>query len=296
MQRGDRRDQVHAGLSGVEQCSGRLQMQRPPAASRDPLDEEVGAGLAFVHGAQQPAVGDACGTSEHAVRAGRARGDVGRGAAGGCPWRCRRQHDVDDERHEGQHDEPSDKSRPVASVAQPEHAGNDIGQHEKRHVDTADDHFPPRRLRHLDALLQPHRRDGAEKQPSVRLGLEMPEGARSDQCGRASAEVIHDQHQREREPVAHDCERLVPATDAGRNEPGRDVEQQQLAVEREPVGQGPVGHDKRPRGDRRPAGQRQPTLVHRRVSASGTSDRLDRHGRLDRRGREVPAATRLLAR
>jgi hypothetical protein len=163
MQRGNRGDQVHAGLSGVEQCSGRLQMQRSPAASRDPLDEEVGAGLAFVHGAQQPAVGDTGGTSEHAVRPGRARGDVGRGAAGGCPRRCCRQKDVDDERDERQRDEPSDKRRPVTSVAQPEHSGDDIGQHEKRHVDPADDHFPPRRLRHFDALLQPHRRDGAEE-------------------------------------------------------------------------------------------------------------------------------------
>ena len=260
MQRGNRRDQIHAGLSGVEQCSGRLQMQSSPAARRDPLNEEVRAGLASVHGAQQPALEDTCGTSEHAARAGRASGDVGRGTAGGCPRWCCRQDDVDDEGGEGQRDEPSDKRRPVASVAQPEHSGDNIGQDEKRHVDAANDHFPPRRLRHLDALLQPHRRDGAEEQPPVRLGLEMPQRRRSHQRCRSPAEVIHQQHERERQPVAHDCEYLVPSTDAGGDEPGRDIEQQQFAIECEPVRQGPVGHDKGPGGDRHPPRERAPTL------------------------------------
>jgi hypothetical protein len=291
MQRGNRRDQIHAGLSGIEQCSGRLQMQRSPAACRDPLDEQVGAGLAFVHRAQQPAVRDTGGASEHAGRAGRAGGDVGRGAAGGCPRRCGRQHDVDDERDERQHDKPPDKRRPVASAAQPEHAGDDIGQDEKRHVDAADDHFPPRRLRHFDALLQPHRRHGAEEQPAVRLWLEMPQGGRSEQrCG-ASTEVVNHQDQREREPVAHDREQLVSTTDAGRSEPGRDIDQQQLAVERESVGQTSVSDNQCPHGDCHPPGQRPPSLPSCR-----RANRFDRPDRLDRHGREVPAATRLLAR
>ena len=290
MQRGNRGDQIHTGLSGVEQGPGRLQMQRSPAASRDPLNKEMGTGPAFVHGAQQPAVGNTGRTSEHAMRAGRTPSEVCRGAAGGRPRRCCRQNDVDDERDERQRDEPSDKRRPVASVAQPEHSGDDVGQHEKRHVDPADDHFPPRRVRHFDALLQPHCRDGAEEQPAVRLGLEMPQRARADERCRPSAEVIHHQYQRERQPIAHHRENLVPATDAGRNKPGNDVEQQQFPVESQPIGQGAVGHDNDPNRDRRPAGQHQPTLLRRRVSASDTSDRLDRCGR------EHPGYMRLSAR
>ncbi len=287
VQRGNRRDQIHAGLSGVDQCAGRLQMQRSPAASRDPLNEQLRTGLASAHRAQQPAVRDVSGTSEHAARAGRATGDVGRCAARGCPRRCGRRNDVDDERGEGQRDEPPDKRCPVVSVAQPQHSGDRIGQDEKRHVDAADDDFPPRRLRHLDALLQPHGRDGAEEQPSIRLGLEMPKCWRSEQCGRPPAEVIHQQHNREWEPIAHDRKNFVPATDASGDEPGGDVEQQQFAVECEPVSQSPVGHDEGPAGDRRPPDQRQPTLVRcPSVNLFGGPDRLDRHGM------EVPGAMR----
>ena len=260
MQRRNRGDQVHAGLSGVDQCSRGLQVQRSPAASRYPLDEELGTGLASVHGAQQPAVRDACGAGEHAVRVGRATGDIVRRAAGGRPRWCGRQHDVDNKRGEGQRHEPSDKRCPVASVAQPEHGGDNIGQHEKGHVDAADDHFPPRRLRHLDPLLQPHGRDGAEEQPPVRLGLEMPQRRRSEQRCRSSAEVIYHQHKRERQPVANDREYLVPSTDAGGDEPGGDIEQQQFTIECQPVRQGPVDHDKSPGGDRHPPGEREPTL------------------------------------
>ncbi len=180
MQGRNRCDQIHAGLSGVDQGSRRLQVQRSPAASRDPLHKLMGTGLTCVHGAQQPAVRDVCWASEHAMRARRATGDVARRAAGGCPWRCRRQHYVDHERGERQRDESPDESRPVTSVAQPQHSRNHIRQHEKRHVDAADDHFPPRRLRHLDALLQPHGRDGAEEQPPVGLRLEMPQRVRSE--------------------------------------------------------------------------------------------------------------------
>ena len=259
MKRGNRCDQIHAGLSGVDQCSRRLEVQRSPAASGDPLHKLLGTGLTSVHGAQQPVVRE-CGATKHAVRVGRATLDVGRRAAGGCPRRCCRQHDVDNERGEGQRDEPSDKRCPVASAAQPEHSGDNIGQHEKRHVDAADDHFPPRRLRHLDALLQPHGRDGAEEQPPVRLGLEMPQRRRSEQCCRSPAEVIHQQHKRERQPVAHDREYLVSSTDAGGDEPGGDIEQQQFAIECEPVRQAPVDHDKGPDRDRHPPRERQPTL------------------------------------
>jgi hypothetical protein len=284
MQGGNRRDQIDAGLSGVDQCSGRLQVQRSPAASGDPLDEVVRTRLSSVHAAQQPAVRDTCSAAEHAVGVGRATGDVGRGAASGCPRRCGGQDNVDDQRGERQQDEPTDKRRPVESVAQPEHAGDDVGQDEKRHVDAADDHFPPRRLRHLDALLQPHRRDGSEEQPSVRLRLEMPKGRRSDERRRPSADVVDQQHKRERKPVAHHRPHLVAATDAGSNESGRDVEQQQFAIECEPVSQSSVGHDKGPDGDRRPPDQRQRTL--RRCRSANPFDRLERSGR------EVPDAMR----
>jgi hypothetical protein len=261
MKRGNRCDQIHAGLSGVDQRSCRLQVQRSPATSRYPLDEEVGTGLASVHGAQQPAVRDVCGASEHAVRVGGATADVGRRAAGGCPRRCCRQHDVDNERGEGQRDEPSDIRCPVAAVEQPEHSRDHIRQDEKRHIDAADDHFPPRRMRHLDALLQPHGRDGAEEQPPVRLGLEMPQRRRSNQRCRSPAEVVHQQHKRERQPVAHDREYLVPSADAGGDQPGGDIEQQQFAIKCEPVRQRPVGHDKGPGSDRRPPRECQPALA-----------------------------------
>ena len=261
MQGGNRRDQIYAGLAGVDQCSGRLEVQRSPAASGDPLDELVGTGLASVHAVQQPAVRDTCGASEHAARVGGATGDIGRGAASRCPRRCGGQHHVDDQRGERQQDEPPDKRRPVAAVAQPEHSGDDVGQDEKRHVDAADDHFPPRRLRHLEALLQPHGRNSAEEQPAVRLGLEVPNGRSADQRCRPPAEVVHQQHEREREPIAHHCEHLVAATDAGGNEPGGDVKQQQFAIECEPVRQGSVGHHEGPGNDRHPPREREPTVA-----------------------------------
>ena len=110
----------------------------------------------------------------------------------------------------------------------------------------------------------------------------MPKGGRSDQRCRPSAEVVHQQHKREREPVTHHRAHLVAATDAGGNEPGRDVEQQQFAIECEPVSQSSVDHDQGPDGDCRPADQRQPTL--RRCRSSGPFDDLGRH-----RG-EVPGA------
>ncbi len=214
MQRGNCRDQIHAGLPGVNQRAGRLQMQRSPAAGRDPLDEEMGAGPASVHGAQQPAVGNTCGVSVHAAWVGRAAGNVGRGAARGRPRRGCGQDHVDGDRRERQRNEPTDECRPVASIAQPEHAGDDIGQDKKRHVDAADDHFPPRRLRHFDALLQPHRRDGAEEQPAIRLGLEMPKGGRAEQRRRPSAEVVQQQHEREWKPIAQDRESCATTADA----------------------------------------------------------------------------------
>jgi len=203
VQRGNRCDLVDAGLPGVDQHSGRLQMQRSPATSGNPLHELIGPGVAGVHRAQQPAVGETCGAPVHAVRAGRAAGDVGRGAAGGCPRRRGREHHIDGDRGERQRDESADECRPVASVTQPQHSGDDVRQHEEGHVDAAEDHFPPRRLRHLDALLQPYRRHGAEEQPAVSVGLELPEGGRTEQRRRPAAEVVQHQHQREGQPVAN---------------------------------------------------------------------------------------------
>jgi len=57
----------------------------------------------------------------------------------------------------------------------------------------------------------------------------------SDQHRRPAAEVIKQQHEREREPIAHDRENLLTTADARGDEPGGDVEQQKFAIEREPV-------------------------------------------------------------
>ena len=153
VQRWNRGDQVHAGLPGVEQGSGRLQMQRSPAAGGDPLNELVGFGSAPVHRTQQSAVGNTRGAAEHARRVGRPTGDIGRCAARRRPRRRCRHHHVHRERAERQGDEPADERRPLGPVVQPEHTGDHVGQDEKRHVDAADDDFPPRWLRHLEVLL-----------------------------------------------------------------------------------------------------------------------------------------------
>ena len=89
----------------------------------------------------------------------------------------------------------------------------------------------------------------------------MPKRGRPEQRCCPPAEVVHHQHKREREPIAHDREHQVAATDTGGDEPGGDVEQQQFAIEREPVGQGAVGHDKGPDGDRHPPREREPSVA-----------------------------------
>jgi hypothetical protein len=261
MQRWDRRDQIHTELLRVDQRTSRLQVQRSIAASGDSLNEEVGARLASVHRSQQPTVAHTCGTSEHAARVGRPADDVGRGAPSFCPRRRRRQNDVDDERGEGQRHEAPDKRRPIAPVAQPEHSGDHVRQDEKRHVDAADDHFPPRRLRHLDAFLQPHRRDGPEEQPPVRIGLELPQRRRSEQLRCSPAEVIEQQKKRKWQPIADDGKDLATAADARGDKPGGDIEQHQFAVEGQPLGHGPVDHDNSPGGDRNPPRIAKPTVA-----------------------------------
>jgi hypothetical protein len=203
--------------------------------------------------------------SVHAGRAGRATGDVGSGAAGGCPRRRGGEHHIDDDRGERQRDESADEGRPVASVAQPQHSGDDVRQHEERHVDAADDHFPPRWQWQLDALLQPHRRNGAEEQPAVGVGLKAPERRRAEQRRRAPAEVVQRQHQREGQPITHYDEHLAAPADARGDQPGGDVEQQQFAVERQSVRHAAVNHHQCPGRDRRPAPDREPTLATTRV-------------------------------
>jgi hypothetical protein len=200
-------------------------MQRPPAAGGDPLHELVGTGPAEVHCAQQPAVGNPRRAAKHARRVGRAEGDVGRRATRCGPRRRSRQHYVYRERGERQRHKAADERRPLGSVVQPEHAGDDIGQHEKRHVDAADDDFPPRWLSHLDVLLQPDRRHCAEEQPPIRGGLELPEGVCAEHVGRAAAEVVEHQHEGERQPVAQHREHLVPPADARGDQSGADVDQ-----------------------------------------------------------------------
>ncbi len=261
VQRGNRRYQVHVGLPGVEQRPSRLEMQRPPAPRGDPFHELVGARLAHVHGAQQSAVGNARGAMEHARRVGRATRDVGRRATRGGPRWCGRQQHVHRERRERQGHEPANEGRPLGAVAQPEHPGDRIGQHEERHVDAADQHFPPRRLRQFDVLLQPYRRDCAEKQPPVCGGLELPQRRGAEHVGGAAAEVVEHQHQSERQPVAHHREHFVPASDAGGDQTGGDVEQQQFAVEGQSVCHGAVDHHGGPRGDGDASCPGDPTLA-----------------------------------
>jgi len=286
VQRGNRRDQIHAGLSRVDQRAGRLQMQRPPAASGNPLHELVSARLARMHRAQQSAVGNARSASVHARRVGRAAGDVGRCAARGRPRRGRGQDYVDGDRRERQRNEPTDECRPVGPVVQPEHPRDRIRQDEERHVDAADDHFPPGRLRHLDALLQPHRRDGAEEQPAISIGLESPERGRAEHVSRTATEVVEHQHECERQPIAHDGEHLVPAADARGDEAGSDVQQQQFAVERDPVRHGSVGDHQGPRADGDTPCPGEPKLAAGRIRLVGGMGLLRRHG-----GRPAGAAS-----
>ena len=209
---------------------------------------------------------------EHARRVGRAAGDLGGRATRGRPrWRGG-QHDVHHQGGEGQGDEPPDECRPLGAVVQPQHPGNHVRQHEERHVDAADDHFPPRWLRQLDVLLQPHRGDGAEEQPSVGVRLELPEGACAQRVSGAAAQVVEHQHQCEREPVADHREHLVSPSDAGGDQPARDVHQQQLPVEREPVRRGSVDHHRGPGGDGATPRPGQPTV------AAGWVGRQDRRG------------------
>jgi hypothetical protein len=246
-------------LSGVEQRPGRLEMQRSPAAGGDPLDELVGAGPAHLHRTQQPAVGNIRGAPKHARRFRRATVDIGRCATRCRPRRCGRHQHVNHERGERQRDEAADERRPLGSVVQPEHTGDDVGQDEKRHVDAADDDFPPRWLSHLDVLLQPHGRHCAEEQPSVRGGLELPESGGAEHVGRAAAEVVEHQHEGEWQPIAQHRKRLVAAADACGDQSGGDVEQQQFAVERQPIRRGSVNQHRRPDCDGRSPRPPEPT-------------------------------------
>lgn len=277
VQRGDRGDQIDAGLAGVDQRSGRLQMQRSPAAGRDPFDELIGPGPAGVHCTQQPAVGDTCGAPIHALRAGRATNEVGPGATGGGPRRRGRQHDVHGECGERQCDESADERRPLASVAQPQHSRDDVRQHEERHVDAADDHFPPRRLRHLDVLLEPHRRHRTEEQPAVGVGLKLPEGGCAQERRRPTAEVVEHQHQREGQPIPNDREHCVSAPDARGEQAGGDVDQQQCSVEGQSVRHAAVGHHQRPGRDRHPSRDREPAFAAARAGRAGQRRSMWRH-------------------
>jgi hypothetical protein len=231
-----------------------------------------------MHHPQQSAVRNARRASVHAWWVGRAAGDVGRGAARGRPRRGRRQEHVDDDRGERQCNEPADEGRPGGPVVQPEHSRDRVRQDEKRHVNTADDHFPPRGLRHLDALLQPHRRDGAEEQPAISIGLESPKRGRAEHVSRATTEVVEHQDECERQPVAHDGEHLVPAADARGDEPGSDIQQQQFAVERNPVGHGSVGDHQGPGTDRPAPRPGEPKLATGRIRRAGHMGWLRRHG------------------
>lgn len=271
MQRRDSRHQVHAGLPRVDQRARRLQMQRAPAAGGDPLHEVVGAGVAGMHRTEQPAVGNTRRAAEHAPGVRRAARDVGGGAFRGRPWRRGRQQDVADQRGEGQHQESPDECRPVVAVAQPQEPGDRIRQDEKRHVHRADAHFPPRRMRHLEVFLQPHRRHHAEEQPAVHLWLQLPQGGRPDQGRCTPAEVVEQQDQGERQPVADDRQHFPAAADAGGDQPRRDVEQQQFTVERQPRREAAVDHHQQPHRHGAAPKQRQTVFA----SFRGVTGRFD---------------------
>jgi hypothetical protein len=253
-------------------------MQRPPAAGGNPFHELVSTRLAHMQRAEQSAVGNARSASVHARRVGRAAGDVGRCAARGRPRWGRRQDHVDGDRSERQGNEPTDECRPVGPVVQPEHPRDHVRQDEERHVNAADDHFPPRGLRHLDALLQPHRRDSAEEQPAISIGLESPERGRAEHVSRTATEVVEHQHECERQPIAHDGEHLVPAADARGDEPGSDVQQQQFAVECDPVRHGSVGDHQGPRADGEASCPGERHFAAGRIRRVGGMGWLRRHG------------------
>jgi hypothetical protein len=244
-------------------------MERAPTAGGDALYELVSPRLTHMHRAQQAAVGNACSASIHARRIRRATGYVGRCAARGRPRRGRRHDNVDGDRRERQRDEPADECRPVGPVVQPEHARDCVRQDEERHVNAAHDHFPPRGLRHLDALLQPHRRDGAGEEPAIGIGLKSPERGRAEHVSRTTTEVVEHQHECERQPIAHDSYHLVPAANARGNQPGRDVQQQQFAVERDPFRHGSIGDYQGPRADGEAPGPREPNSAAGRLGRVG---------------------------
>ena len=240
-----------------------MQVQRAPAASGDPLHELVGARLAQLHGTQQPAVGNTSRVPEHACRVGRAIGDVAGGAAGRRPGRRRRQDDIDDQRCKRQREKTPRIRFPFVSVAQPQQPGDRIRHDEKRHVDRADDHFPPRWLRHLEVLLQPDGRHDPEEQPSVDRRLQLPESGCPDQCRRAPAQVVQQQHHGERQPVPNHQQHLAAPPDARGDQSGGDVDQQPLAVECHPGSTAAVHHNKRPGRDRQAARDGQSTVLGR---------------------------------
>ncbi len=231
MQRRDGGHQVDAGLTLVEQRAGDVEMQSVEATGGDPLDEVAGAVVQRRDGSQQPPVGGRAGP-EHARRVGRATADVGGLTAGRRPRRGGRQHRVDRQRGERQCHEPAHERLPDLPVAQPQGTGHHVGQDEERHVDGADHHLPPRRGGHLQAFLQPHRGHCAEEHPPVDLGLPGPLGRRADQVGRSPAEVVDQQDHGERQPVPEDEDHPLPA-DAGGQQTGAHVEQDQFAVERQ---------------------------------------------------------------
>lgn len=250
-------------------------MKSSPAARRDPLDKGMRTRLARVNSTQQSAVGYPGGAAEHARRVRRPAAHLGRRATRRRPGRRGREHHVHHQRRERQCHETSDECGPLDTVAEPQHAGDDVGQQEEGHVDAADDHFPPRRLRQLHVLLQPDSRDDAEEQPTVGGGLKLPQGGRAEQICCASAEVVEHQHQCERQPVTNDRQHRLPSTDARRDQAGADVDQQPFPVESQSVGDGSVDHHRGPAGDRDATGHHQSVLPDGRVDRGSDNVRRD---------------------
>lgn len=77
----------------------------------------------------------------------------------------------------------------------------------------------------------------------------------------APAEVVGDQEERKRQPVADDVEDAAALADAGGCEAGTDVDEQQFSVEREATGHGQIAHDAGPDGHPKPTRDAESSLA-----------------------------------
>jgi len=186
VQRRHRRHRVGRDLAGVEHVSGAVQPDRLPSARRD-------------------------------------AGDLWQQAVPGCPPRRRgRVGEVRDQPEDRQGEPASHEGRPPRPVAQPQHHRDGERDDEVREVDPARDDVPPvDAVRVVEVLLQPDGGDVPVEQEPV--GLDQLDRVRSAALvGEAAREVVEDEQQGDRQPVAGEPQvhapRLVDA-DGDRREP-----------------------------------------------------------------------------